>query len=235
MLQFKGDKLIGFSHTLSKLHKSALPNAVRFSLNDAAKDVKFNTLQKNADKQFDVKKPSFFRAFSRFDLATGYNIGSMKATAGMVKAPNPKSVASTKIAQQQIAGTVTDRAYIGAKEQRKGGTESGLLKASYKKLTDIKPIVTTKDNYFGKAVKAKKENKPLLVKKNNKGILVKIKKIKKKGENPIITEPIASYEKGRSIKLKKKRPFLNNAALQSGKKIDSFFIKNATKQIQRFK
>ena len=56
MLQFDSDKLIKFSHTLSKIHKSALPNSVRFSLNDAAKDVKFKTIHTHAQKEFDVKK-----------------------------------------------------------------------------------------------------------------------------------------------------------------------------------
>ena len=144
MLQFKGENLINFSHKLSKMHRSALPNAVRFTLTDAAKDVKFNTLAKHAKKEFTVRKPSFFRAFSAYKAASGFNISSMKSTAGMTK-KDSKSVASTEIGKQQYAGTVPNRAYIGTKEQR---TSRGLLKKSYKDLTSIKPIVTTKEDYF---------------------------------------------------------------------------------------
>lgn len=232
MLHYKGDKLIDFSHTLSKIHKSALPNAIRFSLNDSAKNVKFETLAKHANKQFDVKKPSFFRVFSKYTQANGWNINNMKATVGMIKSPDPKSVASTKIAQQQIAGTITDRAYIPAERQRNA---KGLLTATYRKLRNIKPITASKEDYFEKVIEAKKTKKPLLIRKNNKGILVKIKAIKKKQANPIITESIASYEKGRSVKLKRKRPFMNNAAIESGKKIDQYFAKNAKKQIERLR
>lgn len=234
MLHFKGDKLIDFSLKLSKMHRSALPNAVRFSLTDAAKDVKFKTLSKHANKEFDVKKASFFRAFSRFKPAQGWNISAMQSTAGMVKGTpkNSKSVASTEIGKQQFAGIVPNRAYIGAKEQR---TSKGLLKSSYAKLLSIKPVVFNGDNYFEKAIEAKKAKKPLLVKKNNRGVLVKVKKIKKKKAKPIETEPIASYEKGRKADLKTKHPFVINAGLESARKMNSFYIKNARKQIERLR
>jgi len=222
MLQFKSDKLIDYSHKLSKIHKSALPNAVRFTLTDAAKDVKFNTLQKHANKEFDVKKASFFRAFSAYEPAKGWDIGNMKATVGMIKKGNPKSVASTKVGKQQYAGTIKDRSYIPYENK----------KPKY----DKKPIVTEKKGYFGKAIEADQKKVPLLVKKGKKGYLVKIKRInKKKADNPIVTEIIATYGENRDVKLKQKRPFLNNAALESGRKLNSFYIKNAQTQINRYR
>lgn len=234
MLQFTSDKLINFSHTLSKIHKAALPNAVRFTLTDAAKDVKFKTLQKHSEQQFDVSKPSFFKKFSGYKAASGYNINNMRATAGMIKAQDTKSVASTKIAAQQTAGIVKDRSYIAAEKQR---SKSGVLKRSFITMIQLEPLVYEKGkggNYIKTAIESKEKRKPLLVRKNGKGYLVKVKSINKK--NPVIkTEILASYEKGRDIKLTRKKPFVINAAKESGNKLNKFFIKNAERQISRYK
>lgn len=232
MLEFKGNSLLDFSCKLSKMHKAALPNAVRFSLNDAAKDVKFNTLQKHAKSEFDVRKPTFFKAFSGYKVAEGYDIGKMKSTVGMIKGnpKNPKSKASTQIGEQQSAGNIPNKSYVRAIEQT---NNKGLLKPSYSKLVNIKPIVSDSD-FFEKAVQSRKEKKPLLVRKNNKGVLVKVRKISKKTATPITTEPIANYQKNRTVKLKTKHPFLNNASIESGKKLNKFYVKNAKKQIERF-
>src|SRR6056297_1290897 len=231
MLQFTSNKLINFSHTLSKIHKAALPNAVRFTLTDAAKDIKFKTLQKSSEQQFDVSKPSFFKKFSGYRAASGYNINNMKATAGMIKGQDSKSVASTKIAAQQTAGIVKDRSYIAAEKQR---GKKGTLKKSYLDMIKKAPIVYDGGNYIKSAIEAKQKNKPLLVRKNGKGVLTKVKRINKK--NPIVkTEILAGYEKDRDINLKTKRPFVINAAIESGRKLDSFFIKNAERQINRYK
>jgi hypothetical protein len=254
MLQFTSDKLIDFSHKLSRIHKAALPNAVRFTLNDAAEDVKFNTLQKNANKQFDVKKPSFFRAFSRFEKAQGFNISNMKSTAGMVKSADPKSVASTEIAKQQYAGTIPNKSYIIPTTKFKGRNTSGTAKKSALKFINKKPIKFTKDtrghkfgnkkikgtglsNYIARHYVAYKENIPFLqLRSDDTGIIYKVTSFKKRKDGiKFKREPIAVYAKGKKVKLTKKHPFVINSAKESTRKINDFFIKNATKQIQRFK
>lgn len=235
-LHYKNNNLIKYSFKLDQVHKAALPNAIRFTLNDAAKDVKFNTLLKHAKKQFDVKKPSFFRAFSRFQQAKGFKISQMFSVAGMVKGPNSKSKASTEIGQQQIAGVLYNKSFLAAKNQR---TSKGLVKKSYKTVRNIKPISTKKGlNFFADAQRAKESKRPLLIRKNNKGVLVKVNRIRKgskKRKAFVFTTPIASYKRERRIDLRTKRPFLNDAAIESGKKINSFYIKNAEKQIKRFR
>ncbi len=234
MLDFKTDALINYSLKLAKIHRAALPNAVRFTLTDSAKDVKFRTLGKHANKQFDVKKATFFRAFSRFDPAKGNNISKMKSTAGMIH-KSGKSVASTEIGQQQIAGTVLNKSYMAIE---KGRTGRGLANAAYKKARKIKPIIAEKGKkFFPNAKKAKESNRPLLVKKNRKGYLVKVNKIRKvKGskKREVVTTILGGYREDRKINLKKIKPFLNNAALESGKLLNSNFIKNANKQVARF-
>lgn len=239
MLIFKGKDLIDFSFKLSRIHKAALPNAVRFSLNDAAKDVKFNTLQKHAKKEFKQKKPSFFKAFSGHQLASGYDISKMKSTAGMIKEnpksplKNKKSRASTDIREQQTAGTIERKSYMFSKESR---GSKGLVKKSAITFLNKKPIVSkNKKTFIFYANQANKTKRPLLVKKGRKGILVKVNRVLKRKGFLALTTPIASYEKDRKIKLRTRHPFVNNAAIESGKKLNNFFIKNAKAQLNRFK
>lgn len=232
MLEFKSDKLVAYSLKLAKIHRAALPNAIRFSLTDAAKDVKFRTLKKHANIQFDVSQQAFFRAFSGYKPAKGFSIDKMSSVAGMIKGnpKNSKSVASTEIAQQQIAGIVHNKSYI------KSSIPNKVSNSAYRKARTQRPfIVEDGMRYVKKAFDAQKANKPLLVKKNKKGVLVKVGKISKaKGKIKIKTKPIASYKEDRSIDLKKQKPFVNNAAVESGKLLNTFFIKNAKKQIQRY-
>lgn len=225
-LEFTSDKLVGFSLKLAKVHRAALPNAIRFTLTDSAKDVKFRTLKKHANKQFDVKKQSFFRAFSAYEPAKGFNISKMKSTAGMIKKAG-KSVASTEIGQQQHAGIVHHKSYIKAQKP----------KVSSKTFIDArkkKPLKTEGNNYAKTFIEALKTDTPMLVTKNKRGVLVKAVKLGKTKKKPFITKIISGYEGGRKIKLTDIRPFLNNAALESGKLLDKNFVKHAKKQVAKF-
>ncbi len=237
-LEFKSDKLIAFSLKLTKIHRAALPNAIRFALTDSAKDVKFRTLKKQANKSFAVKKQTFFRKFSGYTPAKGFNISKMQSVAGMIKGTpkNSKSVASTEIAQQQIAGTLHHKTFMASQNQR---TSKGLVKSAYLKEREKTPIVTKKGKlFFADAKRAKETKRPLLVKKNNKGILVKVGKIRKskteKFKREIVTTPIASYRKGRKINLTDAKPFVNMAAIESAKILNMNFIKHAEKQVARY-
>jgi len=240
MLNYKGDALIDFSHKLSKLHRAALPNAVRFTLTDVAKDVKFRTLKKHANLQFDVKKQSFFR-LSAYKSASGVNISKMSSIAGMIKSQDSKSTASTEIGQQQFAGVVHNKSYMAKVkgEESKGVTSRGLSNKKYKDARNKTPIIAEKGKmFFPNAKKAKETKRPLLVKKGKKGYLVKVSKIRKakgnKYRKEVVTQIIGGFRAGRKIDLKKNKPFVNNAAIESGGLLNAKFIKNAEKQIQRF-
>ena len=125
-----------------------------------------------------------------------------------------------------------------------GNTERGHLKYPTMNQQELKEIVLpasencilwlwTTNSFMKDAFRAKKENRPLLVKKNNKGILVTVGRYKKR-QNQFNTLPIAAYRKHGVFNLKKKRPFINNAAIESGKLLDKNFVKNATMQIKRY-
>lgn len=232
MIIYEGKNIIDYSHKLSKMHKSALPNTVRFTLNDLAKDVKTKTLQEESKEQFEVRKPTFFKRYSGFQQAGGYNIARMKSTVGMVKGADSKSVASTQIGEQQTAGTVENKSYLPSENMR---TSKGLVKKKYLDEIKKRPIKTNGKNYAKNWAKAKKSGRTLLVVKNGRGVVVvSTRKLKRKTNN-LQTRLIASYKKNRNIDLTTKKPFLNNAAIKSGQKMEMFYIRNAKRQIERLR
>ncbi len=54
-----------FANRLANLSKTALPNVVRKTLNDAAMDVKKDTMLKAAGDSFEKRQPNFFKYFSK--------------------------------------------------------------------------------------------------------------------------------------------------------------------------
>ena len=85
ILNINNDKTVIFTNTLEKLHRSALPVAIRGALNKAAFDLKQKTMPESADKAFVNRSKNFFKANSRVAMAKGFDIGSMKSVTGFTE------------------------------------------------------------------------------------------------------------------------------------------------------
>jgi len=93
---------------LKNLHKAALPNTVRFTLNDLAFDVKKNTLIKGLhETDMKIKSDSFFKKYSGVEKATGYDVEKMYSQVGMMPS---------------LGSGTADRTIQRMKEQDEGGT-----------------------------------------------------------------------------------------------------------------
>ena len=99
ILNINSNAVVSYTNTLEKLHKSAFPVAIRETLNSAAFDVKKNTMPLSAKKSFIERQPTFFKANSKVDKATGFNTSTMKSTVGFfsnnLKLPIRISLSST--------------------------------------------------------------------------------------------------------------------------------------------
>jgi len=219
-------EIVAFTNKLEKIHRAALPNAVRSTLNDLAFDVKSNTLQSVTNSTFIKRKPSFFRAFSRVDRAVGFNIKTMVSSVGMRK----------------------DTATEGMDSQEKGGSEKRALIATDKARAGKNPkkLVTKRNKFRGKnIVKANGRSKQAFLraaywgyKKYGKGVIIRtyngmfrINNIRK--NQGIKTERIWSFKKNRSVSVKATR-FMEKSALKSTSKMPSIFTKNAQFQIKKW-
>lgn len=124
---------VRFSNILEKLHKSALPIAIRTTLNSAAFDVKKNTMPVEAQHAFLNRQKNFFKANSRVEMAQGFDIKKMEATVGFVENRlNNKShnYAVKELEQQEHGGKIGHKTFIPMRAARVGG--AGITKSAFR-------------------------------------------------------------------------------------------------------
>lgn len=237
----KSDELINFTLSLQKINDIALPLAVQNTLNAVAKNVKTKTLDKLTNKYFDIKKKNFFKANSGYKpykaKQFNYNVNRLKAEVGITKGKRPNEKATEQVGSQQTATSIKRSINpLGTKPQTKAVIDILSKKPEvYEQGSDFDA-----GDYLLKVARAKKRNAPFLFKNSNRGSVgivktfKRIKSGKEKGRLKIVIKPIASYIEGGRVKLKTKKPFLNDAVLASAKELmNKEFIKQADIQIQR--
>lgn len=246
ILRYDGDEVLDFAHKLSNMHRSALPNAVRFTLNDAAFDVKKRTLQIETQSSFINRRPGFFKRFSTVDKATGWNIGGMISQVGIIDDPGVQ--ATSDLATQETGGEL-DRSMImlsGARTGQKSlSGKSGpsaemrrTVRSQYKAVGGFKDHTAVKKKDFVKgAFAAEGKKKPdhlRYMSPSGKGYMIEVTKITKlKSSLKIKSKIIASYEDDRKLHIKP-NPFLRRSSLQSASKLNQLFKKNAIRQIRKY-
>lgn len=248
--------LIRLTTELSVLHRSALPTAVKKTLNYAAlNDTKKNTLIKSAKRNFkdERTKLSFFKANSSVDFAQGWNVNSMKSEVGF-KSLKPKTDQSVEdLEAQEMGGLISGKAFIPLDSIRTGKKHNRLVQKRYR-IADIKnKIVDSKDNKRGTS---DAEKWTLSVRhagvggfvigtnENSDGsrFLFEVKKIhefkktnrKNKKGLSIGAVPIYSVKKARKVKVKATH-FAMEAGMVSHSRISKNYTKFAKEQLEKFK
>jgi hypothetical protein len=217
------------TNTLEKLHRSALPLAIRNTLNSVAFDVKKTTMPQEAARTFTQRNPNFFKATSRVEMAKGWNAEAMQSVVGFVG----NSQAVEDLEQQEYGGVIEGRSFIPLDPARTGGPASKVRPSN--RISRIKNIVNAAD-MPGATVQAKfmaavrKAGKGGYVLGNlPKKTLWKIegfdgRKIKKKA--------LFSFEKSRDVSVSG-TGFMRSASIESAEKMDMIFAREAQKQIER--
>lgn len=118
------ESTVKFTNRLEKLHRSALPTAIRQTLNKAAFDVKQNTMPVEARASFEQRQPNFFKATSRVQMANGWSVKSMKATVGFIEngLKGGDNYAVKDLEQQERGGTIRGRSFIPTDVARGGSS-----------------------------------------------------------------------------------------------------------------
>ena len=239
---------------LKTLHRSALPLAIRGTLNDAVYNVKTVTMP-NTAKVFKKRQPNFFKANSKFEKATGFNTKTMKATVGFYE--NKLVDASTNYAvkdleEQELGGKINKKTFIaqngarmGNKQVRNDFRRSVLKQSTFFKTSSsgkvgkngISHNLSVKQQFIRAMIYAKSKfskNAFVLGKRQNSNTetLSVVKNITFGDKLQISWTRIYNVKKGRSINVKSTH-FMKKASLESGAKMSSFFIKQAEKQFAR--
>lgn len=243
-LNINTDACVVMTNKLEKLHKSAFPSAVRGSLNRAAFDVKKDTLLKHADEEFVKRQPNFFRAFSKVDMATGFNVNSMEATVGMtpqgLKGGNNHAVSDLE--QQERGGTIEGRKFIPMDSARVGNSANRNVRPM-NRISNIKNIISAKNNKsktekgrFLKSVFAANSGGYVLSELHKgRQILWRIDSISSSARHKrliVKKTPLYTYDQTRDVKVKPTH-FMQEASLESASKIERFYNEEGERQITR--
>jgi hypothetical protein len=241
------DATLKFAHTLDKLHRSALPTAVRDALNRTAFDVKQNTMPYTAAATFTNRSPNFFKANSRVDLAKGWNVNNMSAKVGFISnnLKGSSNYAVEDLEEQEHGGTIDKKTFIPT-DQARGGNKAKAVRPSNRLEKIKKKIVDSNKmqgrNKFQQFIKAAVTvgTGGYVISHFKKDILLKINSIGKasrgKGRTGLKVKatPLYSVKKNRSVHVKE-TDFMRTASVISGSKMDMFFNSAAQKQVDKFK
>lgn len=235
-LNINSDAAVKFTNVLEGLHRSALPVAIRETLNQAAFDLKQNTMPESAANTFVNRTKTFFKANSKVEMATGFNVNTMVATAGFFenKLVDQNTNWSVKdLDEQEEGGQINMKTFIPTVFARRGGTKSGLVKSQFR-LKVIKPKMINANLLKGKNGREKYVE---AAKMAGVGGFVIYKKmvwqINKLGEHSAVERtPIYSVSKGRNVRVKGTQ-FMRLASLKTSNKMEGYYIGQAEKQINR--
>lgn len=233
---------------LEKMHRSALPVAIRGSLNNAAFDVKSRTMPKTSTQSFTVRQSNFFKANSRVEMAKGFDVRTMTAIVGFtetkLRGGNNKAIAD--LVAQEYGGSIGGRSFIPMDPARVGSNTTRPVQVKYR-LSELKNVVNaqkviapSKKQKFVRAAFAaqKKYGRDAYVLGNvqpgGRITLSKIQSIKSTGRTSVSLKriPVYTYKKGFVAKVKPSK-FMRRASMESGLNIEHYFIHQAQKQIER--
>lgn len=242
---FKVDtsKVVALTNRLEKLNRSAFPIAVRGTLNDAAYDVKTNTMPTESRTDFEHRQQNFFKANSKYIKAEGFNLKTMQSDVGFYenKLKNQGSNYAVKdLEEQEAGGQIKKKAFIPVGEN--GGPRKSNVRPNAR-LSAIKKIANRGNVKGGSWAQQMIKSAVhvgvggfLLTEQFEKfrgGALFRIKSIIRKGKNTsFVAEKLYSFKKGRTI-IVKPTHFMKDASMHSANKMDDFYINQALRQFKK--
>lgn len=239
------DAAVVFTNKLERMKKSALPNAVRETLSRVALEVKKKTMPAQANRAFENRSPNFFKANSRVEFARGYNIATMQSTVGFTEKglKGENNFAVKDLEQQEHGGTIKGRSFVPLPTARQGNSNQGLVKPK-NRLSKIKKIVNSRNS------RGKNKAQKFIIAANEAGrggyvigggnkILFRVKSLGKSTSlktrrQKITVEPLYVFRRKGKVRPKATH-FMERASLLSAREIDSIYIQEAKKQLNRLK
>lgn len=208
--------IIHFTDRLENLSRSAFPNAVRATLNNAAFETK-KEVPRTASSQFTIRNRNFFRSMTLVNKAGGFNINSMQSEVGI---SNVKNKVAEGLETQERGGSIKDRAMIATDSARTSNSNNKQIrKVNY--LTNIRLPKSKKKGSGTGFVKIK----------TAKGEMIFATKSGAGKKN--LGKAIYSYAKNRSVGIKR-TPFMQIASEKIQLKMPEMYVKAAEREIQKY-
>lgn len=241
--------LSGYVAVLQHMKKSALPVAIRQTLNDMAFDTKMNTMPAEAHKDFIHRKDTFFKANSRAEVAKGFDVNTMRSQVYFKPKEMDRSH-SVEDLEEQEEGTVIkhSRAFVGLATSRTNNAWNRNIRNKNRrnkmpsavdvKNVDSKYAPTEKSKYVMSAIYAASIGALVIGNKvNGRGNKMAWRPDhlnRFNGDTFVVATPLFAVKKARIVKPPATH-FMRDASEESLRKGDRFFIKNVNLQVAKIK
>lgn len=235
------DAVIALTAKLERLNKSAFPSAVRSTLNDGAFEMKKKNILDSAKKNMEVRNPSFFRKFTGVKRASGFKVNSMYSEVGF-KNTDPNPIKGKKAIEgmehNEVGGSDNTGAMYMAKS-RTSNSRSRLVrkKGRFNKANLIKGRVRTKKRVSNtmNLISSYEEKKPTFVETSKGKFLVQVTDIRYNMGTKKHDFKVDWLMRGRkkNVAHAKATHFVKESAITTSKKMDEFYLRNATYQFQK--
>jgi hypothetical protein len=142
MIQVDVKDIVNLSKKLSTASRSTFPVAVRSTLNDMAFDVKKNQLiqvLKNKSGMI-IRNESFFKKYSGFQKATGFEISSMYSQVGMIPSGNASKAVNRMATQDEGGSLLHTQVPLYASRRSKSNKKRVQNKAFWEKIKIAKKV-----------------------------------------------------------------------------------------------
>jgi hypothetical protein len=241
MINIQSDQFVKLSNKLEKIGRADLPVAVRSTLNQMAFKMKGSggtrgQIDKRAEKDFDYRRnKTLFKVITGVEKAKGLDIGSMQSQAGVINKSGMSKVAEG-LANQQKGGSTNQGATPLTKARISKSEAKKVRRPSYlKNLTTFDMRKRKGNRWIAAAIKAKKENKMILIEgKGGTNLLAKVKSFKRAGKDiKFKLDWMYRINDSGKVDLKKKRPFIDRAAQEVIKGMPDEFVRQANRRIQK--
>lgn len=243
------DEIKEYTLKLQGLHRSALPVAIRGTLNDAGFALKKNNMPKIARQMFEERQPNFFKANSRVEPATGFDVKSMVAEVGFVSSglhSPATNYAVRDLEEQEEGGIIKGRSFKPLPGARIGGRGNVRSNLRIAKLLKTGNVVNAKDsNHTGTGKNGKMQQ---FIKASihagingyvlggagaGTGILWRVTNLKRVGRNmQFKKQKLYSFKKSGVAKVHA-TGFMLKAALEVQKEMQFYFKLEAIKQFRK--
>lgn len=242
ILNIDSSAIVQHVNRMEQISRSALPVAVRQTLNKAAYDVKQNTMPEEA-KRFASRKPTFFKANSKVDQAQGFDVNTMKSTVGFVPKAGDRSHSVEDLEQQEHGGQIGNRAFIALPAARTSRAWNRMVKRKLtlgqinSRIVDSMDArgVNDKQKFIKSAIHAGKGGFVLGTdKKKGNRFLMYINSVHRGGDGDTKVNSTAIYavKAGRKVTPGSKyRGFMKAASVKSAHKMERDFIEIAEKKL----
>lgn len=227
ILDINTDEIVQFTNKLERMHRSALPNAVRTTLNEAAFSMKGvkgkqGLVKKYGDATFDERTKNFTSIMTRVDKAKGWEIDKMQSSAGIASLPN-KDKAAQGLATQESGGTMAyERPFFPMDTARKGANKNATV-AEKNKLIAIQNAVKVDGIGNKQALYKAAFSSSYVIYEKNRTTLFRVLSVSR---GKIELYPLYRYREAFKPKVNQ-HLFIQPAGKEAGKNINNYFIKAA--------